>query len=174
MNRFSRFKAEKEKNPVTRYTAKPTGLEHLELETTDEASIADIAGSAPGKDLQAEATDIVREKKKARRMLHEEGMSATNSKEKFKPQLKQPFADSTDDRFCEMMCKAMEGDSVRANQETLKLIEDRRAAKWAHIAQLEARQERSTSESGKALLQKQIDISLAFLGKIDDEELVLR
>ena len=73
-----------------------------------------------------------------------------------------------------MMCKAMEGDSVRANQETLKLIEDRRAAKWAHIAQLEARQERSTSESGKALLQKQIDISLAFLGKIDDEELVLR
>ena len=70
MNRFSRFKAEKEKNPVTRYTAKPTGLEHLELETTDEASIADIAGSAPGKDLQAKATDIVREKKKVRPMLH--------------------------------------------------------------------------------------------------------
>ena len=64
MNRFSRFKAEKDKNPVTRYTAKPTCLEHLELETTDEASIADIAGSAPGKDLQAKATDIVWEKKK--------------------------------------------------------------------------------------------------------------
>ena len=57
------------KNPVTSYTAKPTSLEHLELETTDEASMADIAGSAPGKDLQAKATDIVRETKKLWRVI---------------------------------------------------------------------------------------------------------
>ena len=118
--------------------------------------------------------DTFKAQKKTKGMRHEEGMAATTYKEKFKPQLKPPVADSVDDRFRDVMCKAVEIEVFRATQETLKLIEDRRAAKWAHITQLEARHDRSTSESAKAVLQKQIDSSLALLSRIDQEELVLR
>ena len=53
-----------------------------------------------------------------------------------------------------------EGYTVRATQKTMKLIEDIWVAKSAHITHLEATQDRLTSESAKALLQKQINIRL--------------
>ena len=59
--------------------------------------------------------------------------------------------------------KITETDVVQATQETLKLIEDSWEAKWAHIADLETTQDRSTSDSAKALLQKQIDTRLALI-----------
>ena len=57
----------------------------------------------------------------------------------------------------------MEVGVVQTTQETLKLIEDSWAIKWAHIAELEATQDRSISDSAEALLQKQIDTRLAFI-----------
>ena len=67
--------------------------------------------------------------------------------------------------------KEMEGDAVWATQETLKLIEGNWAAKWAHVAHLEATQDFSTSESAKALLQKPIETRLALISRMDEEEM---
>ena len=83
MGRVSRFKAEKEKNPANCYNAKLAFMEHLELETTDGASITVYAGSAtsaPGKDLQDGGwrhwqSGTVREKEKKSRMVHDEVMA---------------------------------------------------------------------------------------------------
>ena len=56
-------------------------------------------------------------------------------------------------------------------QETPKLIEGSREAKWAHIAHLEATQDRSTGKSEKTLLHW--DTRLALISRMDEEELVL-
>ena len=86
MEKASLFLAARQKQPNNRYTAKPKGLEHLELQKTDDPSIAEYAGGgagASGQDMQDAAAAIVRDTKRAKRALHEEGMAGTAGKEKF-------------------------------------------------------------------------------------------
>jgi hypothetical protein len=173
MQQFLRFQAEKKKNPQNRYSAKPKGLEHLELQKTDGPSLAEF--DSAGKNMQDDAVDVVREaRKKARRQLSEEGMAATGgaSKESFKPQLKPP--ESSDDQFNFLMTKVLEADAWKTGQEALKMLEERRASKWTHVQNLRSvLNDPSTDETMKGLLQQQIKNGLLAMAKIDEEEQVV-
>ena len=70
MNQFHIFSDTRQKTNC--YTGKPKGLEHIELEKTDDPCIAEIAGGS-AKDVQDAAAGIVREREKTRRALNEEG-----------------------------------------------------------------------------------------------------
>ena len=169
MNQFRVSNAARQK--TNSYNAKPKGLEHIELEKTDDPCIAEIAGGS-AKDLQNAAAGIgmVRERKKTRRALDEEGQAATAVKEPFKPQLK--VQESSDDRLCDGMSKYFEADAMKTKQEILSIIDQRKSKKIEQIERLQALVTGSDDEEMKALYKKQIKQAINSLSMLEEEERV--
>ena len=175
MTQFLTYNAAKQKNPTNRYNAKPQGLEHLELHKTDDPSISDIAGGSGARDVQDAAAGAVRELKKARtskRQLHEEGMAATGGREPFKPQLKISSSESSEDRVNDSMAKYFEADSVKAVQEALKLMDERKTKKMENIKVLQGMLAISDDAETKALLNAQIRDEIKAMARLSEEERV--
>ena len=174
MKKASLFLAERQKKPNNRYTAKPKGLEHLELQKTDDPSIAEFAGGgagAAGQDMQDTAASIVREAKKTKRALHEEGMGCTAGKEKFTPQVK--ATESSDDRFANSMTAYFHADSLKTKQEALALLEERKCKKMETIERFQKLMQDETDDEMKALFKNQLKEMMKSLAALEAEEQVL-
>ena len=113
---------------------------------------------------------MVRERKKTRRALDEEGQAATAVKEPFKPQLK--VQESSDDRLCDGMSKYFEADAMKTKQEILSIIDQRKSKKIEQIERLQALVTGSDDEEMKALYKKQIKQAINSLSMLEEEERV--
>ncbi len=166
----SHFPCRKGKKPNNRYTAKPKGLEHLNLEKTEDPSIAEFASGGAGFDAQDAAAAQVRDAKRTKRALHEEGMASTAGKERFTPQLK--AQESSDDRFTDSMTAYFLADTLKTKQEALSLLDERKNKKMDHIERLQRMMASEKEDEMKEIFRKQIKNALKSLATLEAEEQV--